>query len=304
MLAKAIQAKRESKHIDFKEMFNPSSKSDWCEILKDIIAMANSGGGIILIGLKNNGEPAKTDVSEILKIDQAVVLDKIYSYTKVNFSDIEIVELKRGDYTIAAFDIGPTKTPIVFTQPGTYAISEKQQKTAFGVGTVYFRHGSKSELGNTDDLVNAIDRRLKEIRKEWFDGVRKVVQAPVGSSVNILPSEVQESASPKAIPIRIVEDSNAPEYHIADPNKEWPYRQMDVVPELNKRLNFSTPISPYDIWAVRRIYGTDKQRKFYYKSVGNSSPQFSNAFVDWLEVSCKEDPDFFTKARKLILKKQ
>lgn len=302
-IEKTLQAKRESKHVDFKKFFDPASKADWCEILKDIVAMANSGGGVILIGLNNNGTPAGLDVSRVLEVDQAVVADKIYSYTETHFSDVEIVELQKGENTLAVLDVGASKVPIVFTKPGTYPVSDKEQKTAFGRGTVYFRHGAKSEPGNTEDLTEAIEQRLREIRKEWVDGVRKIVQAPVGSSVNILPPEVREIDSPEATPIRIVEDPNTPGYHIVDPNKTHPHRQMDVVTELNKRLEGRDPIKSYDVLAVRRMRGTDKQIKFYYKPVFGS-PQYSPSFVDWLETNYYKDPDFFKKAREFMSRQQ
>ena len=52
-LKQAIRAKRESKSIDFKEKFDPTSDCDWCEVVKDIVAIANSEGGFIIIGLRN-----------------------------------------------------------------------------------------------------------------------------------------------------------------------------------------------------------------------------------------------------------
>jgi len=51
-LDKARNAKRESKYIEFKERFDVNQSQYWCEIIKDIVAMANSGGGCILIGVK------------------------------------------------------------------------------------------------------------------------------------------------------------------------------------------------------------------------------------------------------------
>ena len=59
LVDKALKAKRESKLIDFKSAFDPESTGDWCELVKDIVAMANSGGGAIVIGLDNSGSPSK-----------------------------------------------------------------------------------------------------------------------------------------------------------------------------------------------------------------------------------------------------
>jgi len=51
-----LAAKRESKRIDFKERFDTQAAGEWCEIIKDIVAMANSGGGAILFGTDNIGK--------------------------------------------------------------------------------------------------------------------------------------------------------------------------------------------------------------------------------------------------------
>lgn len=52
LLEKALSAKRESKHIEFKHSFDPTSMGEWCEVINDIVAIANSGGGIIVFGLE------------------------------------------------------------------------------------------------------------------------------------------------------------------------------------------------------------------------------------------------------------
>jgi len=54
-----LTAKRESKHLDFKRSFDSDSAADWCEVLKDIAAFANSGGGNILVGVNNDGSPPR-----------------------------------------------------------------------------------------------------------------------------------------------------------------------------------------------------------------------------------------------------
>ena len=50
LVQRALTAKRESKYIEFKENFDPDSPADWCEVIKDIVAIANSGGGVMSSG--------------------------------------------------------------------------------------------------------------------------------------------------------------------------------------------------------------------------------------------------------------
>ncbi len=64
----ALQSNSETESLDFKRSFNPDSAAEWIELIKDIIAIANSGGGIILPGVEDNGSPATSDVSCVFDI--------------------------------------------------------------------------------------------------------------------------------------------------------------------------------------------------------------------------------------------
>lgn len=54
----------ESQKVDFKASFDPQSKQDWCELIKDIIAMTNSGGGCLIIGVNDDGSHSGALVHE------------------------------------------------------------------------------------------------------------------------------------------------------------------------------------------------------------------------------------------------
>ena len=77
------------------------------------------------------------------------------------------------------------------------------------------------------------------------------------------------------------------------------FRQVDVVEELRKRLPATISINPYDIFAVRKMYALDKQEKYFFKPKFGS-PQYSAEFVGWIEVKCKENPQFFIETRKQV----
>lgn len=223
----AITAKRESKYLDFKNKFDPSQAEDWCEVIKDIVAMANSGGGMVIIGVNNDGSPSNEDISAILRIDHAHITDKVARYTGEQFDDFSIQETDRKGRKIAVLQINPVAIPMVFIQPGTYDVGDGKQKTAFSKGSVYFRHGAKSEPGNSKDLRESVERELERIKRSWLGNIRKEVSAPLSYKAVMLPPEVKESESTSACPIRIVDDPNAPAYR-----KEWdesPYQSPEEI---------------------------------------------------------------------------
>ncbi len=299
-LEKALSAKRESKYVEFKEEFDPTAPGAWQELIKDLVAIANSGGGALIVGLANGGRPSGKDATPLIDLDPAVMTDKISKYTGKRFTDFRIMECAKEGQRLGAVLLDAAQTPFVFEKPGTYTISrpgEKQkQKTAFGQGTVYIRHSAKSEPATTDDLRQILERRVEEIRKQWLAGVRKVVRAPEGASLHVLPAGVVQSADPSATPIRIVDDPDAPPYHILDSDKTHPYRQTEAIREINARLPSGVAVNQFDILAVRTVHDIDKNEG-YCHSPKYGTRQYSDAFVTWLVDQHRQDPDFFLTAR-------
>ncbi len=106
--------------------------------------MANSGGGVILIGVNDDGSISNANVSPVLSYDPADLTNKMFSYTGRHFSAFKITPVQKSGMTIAAIQIGRISIPLVFTSPGNYQGRDGKPKCAFSSGTVYFRHGAKS----------------------------------------------------------------------------------------------------------------------------------------------------------------
>src|SRR5487761_17864 len=102
-IQKALTAKRESKYIEFKQGFDPNSAGDWCEIVKDIAAVANSGGGIIVFGLDNVGTPTGADLKALGSIDPADIGNKISKYTGSVALEFEVREFQKKGKDLHAF---------------------------------------------------------------------------------------------------------------------------------------------------------------------------------------------------------
>lgn len=304
---RARDAKRESKTLDFKDCFNPGENWQWPELVKDFVAMANSGGGILVIGVRDNGTPSSADVSGVLSVDTAVISDKIARYTGVQFGDFEIYEGRRGRKKVAIIEIGgATEAPIAFTNVGSYEVPDKgdkqKQKTAFSKGTVYMRHGAKSAPATTADLRAFIDRRLDQIRKGWMSGLRQIVDAPPGSRVALVQA-ADEGGTPTRI--QLTDDPAAPLFARLRADDTHPHRQTEVIDELNRRLGARAHVNPYDILSVRRIHGiTEDSRPTFAYEPNHASTQYSDAFIDWLEAQFNRDRNFFEKAKATFAAQQ
>jgi len=120
--------------------------------------------------------------------------------------------VSKENHPLVAFLIPPASSPVVFEKPGQYDVGGGKQRTAFGMGTVYFRHGAKSEPGSTNDVRMAVERCVEVIRKSWIRGVRRIVQAPPGSQIVVAQSTERHpgAAKPPSGAVRVVSDPGAP----------------------------------------------------------------------------------------------
>lgn len=252
-----------------------------------------------MIGVQDNGKPSGWDTATVLKIDPARVTDKLAKYTGEQSVDCHMAETERNGHRIVALRVDAVRIPMPFTKPGTYDTGGGRQKTAFAKGTIYFRHGAKSEPGNLDDLRRCIERELERVRKSWLANIKKVVSAPAGIEFRVVPAGAATAKPPSATSIQVVEDDDsAPVYGRVYADATHPHRQKEVVQLVNQRLEGRKAVNSHDILSVRRAYRVEETKPEYLYTPRFSSPQYSDAFVDWLVWQYDEDPSFFDKARE------
>ena len=295
-----IEAERadcESSTIDFKSLFDPNYKGDWPELIKDIVAVANSGGGAILFGLEDDGTPTNLDCTEILRCDPADITNKIYSYTRRHFADFRLSLVTRGSLQFGCLLIQSSRMPLVFESAGTYLSRQGKEKRAFAEGTVYFRHGAKSEPATSDDLASFLERQIAIVREGWLGRLRQVVEAPEGSAISIVPSEGVRLDEESGVTIRLTNDPSAPEYKLADPNLTHPYRQKEVLEKLKEaREELKSSVTSHHLQCIRRVHKVDANAVFCYHA-NYTSPTYSQMFVDWILERYDEDFDFFANCK-------
>jgi hypothetical protein len=291
----AVDHGSESESVDYKAAFDSNSSADWAEIIKDIVALANSGGGVIVFGVADDGTVSEFDCSPLAGLDPADLTNKLYKYTGQQIHAFEFVKATKGAKELVTLLVKGAANPIVFSKPGTYDIGGGKQKTAFSAGTVYFRHGAKSEPGNSDDLRWFLERRIEEIRKSWLEGIVKVVEAPAGAQVQIISSAPVENPPM----MRLVNDPSAPAYYRASVDQTHPFRQKEVVEEVNKALQGTKIIKPFHVQCVRQAHKTDDNATFCYKQK-YASARYSHAFVKWIIEQYTADQGFFENAKAVM----
>ena len=284
----------ETASLDLKCTFDPAVNGEWCELLKDIVAMANSGGGRIIIGLNEDGAPSGISAAKIHGIDPAVFVDKVFSYTGVHFAGVRTAIESHADTQVAVLIIDEAAAPLMFNKPGTYQIAEGKQRNAFSAGTLYVRHGAKSEPGTSDDMRDILERHLINARATLLANLRQVIEAPAGAVVSIAPAA---PADKSALPIRLVQDPTAAAAAMLDPNLTHPHRQKELVAKVNEFLAGNARVTSNDIVAMRRLHKIEDDRSLCYRPKFGSC-LYSDLFVEWITSHIGADENFLGDLRQ------
>ena len=231
------------------------------DLTTDVAALANSGGGVIVL-------------------EDRAPIDSTTLAARLGYDGISVHEIARN---------GGTATAVVVEAVTDAPILVEQQ--------AYFRHGAKSKPATSDDLRKFLERRLDLVRRQWLKSIREVLIAPEGAHVAVVETtERDEHGEP--VLIRLSADPNAPVYGRLDPDRTHPYRQKEVVIEVNRKLPEGVEVKGYDILSVRRVHEISEENQPEFTHVPKfGSPQYSDAFVDWIVEQHAKDPRFFAKAK-------
>ena len=258
LLERAQTATRDSKFVAFHDGL------DWEALVRDVAAMANTGGGVVVVDAA---------------VDADSVEDQVFHFTRQNFTGITVEPLSRDGRSASAILVEPaTEEPLIFEG-----------------GTIFFRHGARTEPARPEDVRRFIDRRVRAIRGAWVRGLRSVMQAPPGTEVRYVKPD------PRGDPakIQLTTDPRAPVYGRLDPDQTHPYRQKELIHALNERIPEDAHINQHTMLSVRRVHGIDETTRpdFVHRTKFAGSPQYSRAFLEWLVEQYGRDARFFEKAK-------
>lgn len=100
----------------------------------------------------------------------------------------------------------------------------------------------------------------------------------------------------EGLAVRVVDNPDAVALQRIDYDVTHPHRQMDLLRRLKALLPDDTPVSTYDLTAVRYAHQVRDSRDYYYKSRFGSA-QYSESYAQWIVQNYLADPQFFFKAR-------
>jgi len=168
----------EEERLDYKEKYDFSTKQakqkSKVDLVCDIVSMANTFGGYILIGIKENEDKSFTidrvDSDCSRKITNANIHNWLNSFVDVNLK-INVKTFQINSFDLIAVCVAKySEPPIVFNNHGQYSDENQKQIYKFRADEIFVRHGEKSERAKQADhnrfrkeIKNVLSKSLPQI---------------------------------------------------------------------------------------------------------------------------------------------
>lgn len=140
-------------------------KSQWIEgalLAKEILALANSQGGIIVFGVAENEDKSlRIDgLSEIR--DKAVISNDIKNYISSDLK-YEVYDFSYNTSEYEALNGKNFQMLVVEDTPERIPFFAKRESGSLKQNMIYVRRGTSCEIANEEELVCMIDRRINHM---------------------------------------------------------------------------------------------------------------------------------------------
>lgn len=205
-----IELDLEEAALDYKETLECDKarrKESACELVANLVSMANTDGGYIIVGMHDNHNSTWTKVG----VDAAVT--ELYTDEHINnllgkYVDgklkIIVTSTVLGGDTILAICVLRSLIPVTFKCDGNYQQADGKPGVKFHEGEYLVRHGSKSERANREDWHRFVERirdderqvglRSQGRHREVIDRLDLVVTLLGGEPPAMLSLDLFESA--------------------------------------------------------------------------------------------------------------
>jgi hypothetical protein len=287
-------------NLEADRVFNVNSEHDWLTLIRDVAAVANGGGGQILVRLVSGQAPDDTAGTGAATLTSSELVARLAQFTDSSFAHIQ-TRIVESDASAVIVEIGCAAIPIVFNKGGWVVDPNGRTKCieVFPTGSFFVRHDGRIAPGTSADLRASFAQQLGIARRRWLASIRRILKRPIDLEQPRVRRRMHAAkrirGEPIVKPVRIVNDPSAPALQPLDVDRLYPLRQKDLMRALNLRFG-RRAVNSYDIQAIRRQHRLDERAGFVFHLPG-AGRRYSPEVVEWIFEQHDRDPAFFQHAR-------
>lgn len=213
----------ETAYVDFKESFNTYEQREWLNIIRDIVAFANTCGGYIVFGIKDKTfELVGIDEKDWKQlIDPDNIHKKVNAYIQPPLISLTSKKITSDGRSLVLVHIPESvgNTHIVVKE-GKFKDNSGKEIIRLRKGEIYVRRSGSSQIIEPIDLDAIINRRINYFKDNLLNKISKIVEAPVEHEVLIIARGQEEinteerkyvlSNAPDAIPVKGLSTTEIP----------------------------------------------------------------------------------------------
>lgn len=210
------EVEREARAVDPRSRFDAGSAAGRLGLIKEVVALANSGGGEIRLPVKEHGagQALVADQNQAF-FEAAALTDLVDSYIAPDHVEVSI-NLEGVDspgHRVVLITVSPHEMPpLVFSKDGQY-LAEKENVVVFRRHTVVSRHGVKAELATCADHRGWVDAAVRAERERMRQILTVAASLPDHASIQVVSESGETSSEPRVMLDRSVRS------WAADPSK-------------------------------------------------------------------------------------
>jgi hypothetical protein len=282
--------------VEFKSAINTKEPRFWVQLARSVLAMHNSGGGVIVFGLDSSGQPVGGDLTAVRAIDPVQVSDKSKHYTDRPLPGVQREEFEKNGGTYPGWIIPPALIPLPFSRTGDVHTGLGKPEKLFHPGQIYVRRGASSVPADAGDMAVIAERIRTAAREEFARQMTGLVGLPAGHEVKGVPAGTILTVPAPTSNVRLIDDPTVPGSVGFDMFDKYPYRQKELIALLSTRLS-ACRINQFDIKCIKRVYAAEIEAEKLLYSPLHSSAHFSDETVEWIAGRIGEDAAFLDKTR-------
>ena len=175
-------------NVRFRESVDFSAPEQRLQLIRDVVAIANAGGGLVVVGARADGTDVGIGPERALQLAPGEVRAAVDGY--ITPDELVLVTTNRSlesGRVVVEIEVPPAnEPPLVLARSGEFEAADGQTRTVFAAHSVYVRRSGRVQLARRDDYRAWRAEAERRTRDQVLERLRLVVDAPADSVVRVV----------------------------------------------------------------------------------------------------------------------